>query len=134
MMVNPAIFKELSTSELFAGVCAFVTNEGFSDQDVIAFFAALEAENPDAEGMFDISETDTGLKSERLVRLLNFFQMGKIIMIPPPNPVPQRFVVPDQSKASLKATLERRGHLAKYESSFEALAQKLLDQARGRAR
>jgi hypothetical protein len=115
--------KKLTISEILGGLLLYGGKEKFPEQALYRFFQKVGDTDPELAERFQVSEGQGRLKSTPLRRALSFFEMGKILELPMPNPVDQYYRARQSQRESLKRDLTRRGIIPSNERLFEDLAE-----------
>src|ERR1700687_5648929 len=112
----------LSAAEILSAILLF-GGVPFPEQAIYRFFSKLESSVPELAGRFRVMGPLGHQRSEPVRQALSFLEMGKLVVVPSPNPVDQFYRPRSSQLSSLRATLEHRGVLPKYEPLLKELAQ-----------
>src|SRR3989344_4418813 len=110
--------SKLATSEILTGTFLYVGDNRFSEQNIYSFFKQLESESPELSGRFGVFGSGHNLQSYPLRQALSFLEIGKVLELPPPEPVIQFYKISVIGKDSIRKNLEERGVLPFYEPLF----------------
>jgi hypothetical protein len=120
--VKMSKYDDLSLGDLLNGLILYNPDQKFSEQQINMFFFDLSKQDPGLKKRLHFKGSMTSLYSESIRRILSFREMGKLLEIPPPNPV-QQFYRPRKAQLeSLKVDLERRCLLPTYETTLKEIA------------
>jgi hypothetical protein len=124
------MLEQLSTYEVLAGLLVSAGRCEFAEQQLLRFFHRLQSGNPAAAARFRVTGTSGRYESPPIRRALIIFKVGKLIELPPPNPVDQFYRPRESLFSAIRKDLADRGILPRYADPLQQLAKSFLKSIR----
>lgn len=117
--------KQLSTTEILTGTMLFLKERTkFPEQAVYKLFREIGENDEELNRRFRVFGAEDDLRSQPLRQILDHMEIGKILDLPPPNPVQQFYSLRTIQKDAVAEDLKERSVLPDHEQELKALSER----------